>query len=342
MQLLIKKYWRYSLLSLLLLFCFSEKGNAQSTIVEKYGRLSVKGNYIIGEYGDTVQLRGMSMFWSQWMSQYYNNSTLKWLRDDWKCTVVRAAMGVEHGGYLENAFDEKLKIMKMVDAAISLGIYVVIDYHSHDAHNNPEAAKKFFSEMAKKYSKYPNVLYEIYNEPLQEISWSRQLRPYSETIIAAIRQYDPHNIIICGTRQWSQMVSEAAMNPVRDPNTMYTLHFYAASHKQSLRDEALKALKQGVAIFVTEFGTCEHTGDGFLDYVETQQWFDFMDEHKISWCNWSVSDKAETASILKAGARYTGKWKETDLTPSGLFIRNELIEKNGPIFNSLRAPDPKK
>ncbi len=95
------------------------------TIVEKYGQLSVKGNYIVSQHGDTVQLRGMSLFWSQWMGQYYNADAIKWLRDDWKCTVVRAAMGVEKGGYLDNPQEEKENVMKVVDAAIKYGIYVI-------------------------------------------------------------------------------------------------------------------------------------------------------------------------------------------------------------------------
>jgi endoglucanase len=301
----------------------------QNSIVDKYGQLSVKGNYIMSQYGDTVQLRGMSMFWSQWMWQYYNAGVVKWLKDDWKATVIRVAMGVESGGYLDNSYDEKQKVIKMVDAAIANGIYVIIDYHSHEAHSNPEPAKKFFTEMAKKYGNYPNVLYEIYNEPLQGISWYKDIKPYAESVIGEIR---PDNIVICGTRQWSQLVGEAANSPVRDSNTVYTLHYYAASHGQNLRDEAKKALAAGIAIFVSEFGTCEYTGNGKLDYTASMEWFKFLDDHKISWCNWSVSDKDETASIIKPGAKYTGKWKPEDLTPSGQFIRDEMIMKNGPLL----------
>jgi endoglucanase len=319
-----------SIFAILLVFQVNLFG--QTSIVEKYGQLSVKGPYIMSQYGDTVQLRGMSMFWSQWMSQYYNAGVVKWLKDDWKCTVVRVAMGVENGGYLDNPSDEKQKVYKMVDAAIANGIYVIIDYHSHEAHNNPEPAKKFFAEMAKKYGKYPNVLYEIYNEPLQQISWYKDIKPYAESVIKEIRKSDPDNIVICGTRQWSQLVGEASNSPIRDSNTVYTLHYYAASHGQYLRDEAKKAMANGIAIFVSEFGTCEYTGNGTLDYKASMEWFQFLDEHKISWCNWSVSDKDETASILKSGARFNGKWKDEELSPSGQFIREEMILKNGPLL----------
>jgi endoglucanase len=327
---------KFNLVLILLIFASPISLFAQTatipTIVEKYGQLSVKGNYIRSQYGDTVQLRGMSMFWSQWMSQYYNAGVVKWLKDDWKCTVVRVAMGVENGGYLDNPSDEKQKVYKMVDAAIAQGIYVIVDYHSHEAHFNPEPAKKFFAEIAKKYGKYPNVLYEIYNEPLKDISWYKDIKPYAESVIKVIREQDPDNIVICGTRQWSQLVGEAANSPIKDSNTVYTLHYYAASHGQYLRDEAEKALRSGIAIFVSEFGTCEYTGNGKLDYEASMEWFKFLDKHKISWCNWSVSDKDETASILKPGARYNGKWKEEELTPSGQFIREEMISKNGPLL----------
>jgi endoglucanase len=300
---------------------------AQNTIVKKYGQLSVKGNYILGQYGDTVQLRGMSLFWSQWMPQYYDAATVKWLRDDWKSTVIRAAMGVESGGYLENPGAEKEKIKLVVDAAIEHGIYVIIDYHSHEAHKNPTAAKKFFAEMAKKYGQYPNVLYEIYNEPLQNITWKDDIKPYADTIVKTIRQYDPDNIIICGTRQWSQLVTEAATLPIQDKNTVYTLHFYAVSHGQYLRDEAKAAMDKGIAIFVSEFGTCDYTGGGELGLKQTNEWFEFLDKYKISWCNWSVADKDETSAILKPRTG-PSDWEETNLTPSGIFIRNEIRTKN--------------
>jgi endoglucanase len=325
------------LLSFILLFVLgiSVQSSAQQSIVRKYGHLSVNGNYIIGEFGDTVQLRGMSMFWSQWMGQYYTEQTLTWLRDDWKCTIIRLAMGVdEDGGYKENP-NELFKIVDMVDAAIKLGMYVIIDYHSHHAHKNPELAKKFFSTMAKKYGKYPNVIYEIYNEPLQDTYWKASIKPYAEEVIKAIREHDPDNIIVVGTRQWSQMVSEAAEDPIQDKNIAYALHFYAVSHGQYLRDEAEKAMKKGIAIFVTEFGTCDYSGNGRVGPEETNEWFAFLDKYKISWCNWSVANKKETASILLPVSEIS-HWSEADLTPSGQFIRNELILKNTPILQKKK------
>jgi len=323
-----------SLAILLWLISFSQTF-AQKTIVEKYGHLSVKGSFMVSEYGDTVQLRGMSLFWSQWMGQYYNGDVVKWLRDDWKCTVIRAAMGVEMGGYLENPDTEKMKVLEVINAAISKGIYVIVDYHSHEAQKNPAVAQRFFSEIAKKYGNVPNIIYEVYNEPLQATSWNKDIKPYAEGVITKIRVYDTTNIIVVGTRQWSQLVTEAAANPIKRQNIMYTLHFYPGTHKQELRDEAKKAIDMGIALFVTEYGTCDASGNSNFSPEETALWYAFMDEHKLSYCNWSIADKPETASALVPGASMFGGWADYDLTPSGQLVRADMILKNGPIFATL-------
>ena len=308
-------------------FAFTSTASArEQTPVEKHGFLRVEGNKIVNQHGEPVQLRGMSFFWSQWMGQFYNKRTVDWLVDDWKVTVVRAAMGVKHhetkSGYIFDAA-EKHKVKTVVDAAIKRGIYVVIDWHDHHAYDNASEAQRFFEEMARTYGKHPNIIYEIFNEP-ERVSWSEVVKPYSERIVNAIRVIDSTNIIILGTPFWCQHVDEAVKDPVDGNNLVYSLHFYAASHKGDIRDRAQYALDKGYALFVSEFGTTLASGDGFLDSLETEKWFEFMDEHKLSWCNWSIADKAEASAALLPGARYFGGWREEDLTRSGRFIRNKL------------------
>ena len=181
---------------------------------------------------------------------------------------------------------------------------------------------KFFSAIAKKYGHHPNIIYEIYNEPMNE-SWSEVIKPYSEAVIKAIRESDADNLIACGSRQWSQRVDEAAADPIKGSNIVYTLHYYASTHKEELREIARKALAKGVPLMVTEFGITEASGDGFIDEKQARAWWDFMDEHKISWCNWSVADKRENSAALNPGTGLSG-WTENDLTRSGKIIRNEI------------------
>src|SRR4028118_79713 len=107
--------------------------------------------------------------------------------------------------------------------------------------------------MAQRYGNTPNVIYETWNEPLN-YSWSGIIKPYHQAVIGSIRQHDPDNIIICGTRNWSQEVDEAAASPISGSNIAYTLHFYASTHGAGLRSKASTALSRGVALFATEYG----------------------------------------------------------------------------------------
>ncbi len=300
-----------------------------TSIVEKYGQLRVEGNKIVNQFGTPIVLRGMSLFWSQWMAQYYNENCIKWLKEDWKCTVVRAAMGVEMGGYLENPTTEINKIKKVIEACIDEGLYVIVDWHDHHAHENENAAIEFFKEIATLYGNKSNIIYEIYNEP-EQISWKNEVKPYSERVINEIRSIDSNNIILVGSPTWSQDVDIAANDPIISKNIAYALHFYAATHKQYLRDKAKNALAKGVALFVSEFGTCEANGSGILDYGEMDEWLNFMEENKISWCNWSIADKQETSSALMPGASGQGGWIDTQITESGKLIKQKILVLNTP------------
>jgi len=267
------------------------------------------------------------MFWSQWMPQYWNRAAIEWLVSDWKITVIRCAMGIEQGGYLENPGTEKSRMEAVVDAAIALGIYVVIDWHDHHGESHTNEAKGFFSEMASKYGSYSNVMYETYNEPLQ-VSWSGVIKPYHEQVIPVIRQHTS-NVIILGTRSWAQDIDEASRDPVNGQNLAYTIHFYANTHRGELRNKVSQALSNGVALMATEWGTCDASGNGNLDLGETQTWLNFFAQHHISDANWAVSDKSEACSAMQPGASGNGGWSEGQLTDSGRFVRNSIRGSGG-------------
>ncbi|WP_350290879.1 glycoside hydrolase family 5 protein [uncultured Croceitalea sp.] len=305
-----------------------DNDSAFSSVVEENGQLRILNGVLVNKNNAPVQLRGMSFFWSQWIGKYYTEDTVNWLKNDWQCTVVRAAMAVdEASGYLTNPELEKQKVFTVIDAAIKNGLYVIVDWHSHHAEDYLEEAKSFFAEVSEKYGDVPNIIYETYNEPL-DVSWTAVLKPYHETIIAEIRKNDPDNLIICGTRTWSQRVDEVIGNKIDDENVAYTLHYYAATHKQELRAITKSALDNNIPIFVTEYGVSEASGDGSINNVEAEAWWSFLDENNISWCNWSIADKEELSAALKPNASANGGWPLDMLTTSGTMVREELKKKN--------------
>ncbi|HET9241723.1 MAG TPA: glycoside hydrolase family 5 protein [Oligoflexus sp.] len=294
------------------------------SFVAQHGMLSVSGNKIVDKDKKPIQLKGMSLFWSHWSGNFWNSDAVTFIKKDWKATLIRAAMGVEDGGYLTQPNAEKDRVKTIVNAAMKEGIYVIIDWHDHHATRNTAKAVEFFSEMAGLYANNPHVIFEIYNEPLDD-SWE-QVKAYAETVTKAIRAKGAQNLVIVGSPSWSQRVDLAADNPVQDKNVAYTLHFYSGTHRQDLRDKATYALNKGIALFVTEFGVCDASGNGNIDLAEADRWMAFMDQHKLSWANWSLFDKNESASALKPGANPKGGWTTNDLTESGNYIRKKMME----------------
>ena len=293
-----------------------------TTVVDVHGLLQVNGNSIVDKNGDPVSFAGNSFFWSNdnWGGErYYEPEVVSWLKKDWNTTIVRAAMGVEDpGGYLDNRTANKNRVKTIVDAAIDEGLYVIIDWHSHHAEDNTNEAVLFFQEMADLYGEHDNVIYEVYNEPL-DISWSNIIKPYAVSVITTIRAIDPDNLIVVGTPEWSQRIDLAAADPIIGfSNIAYTLHFYTIYHQQWLRDRANAALDDGIALFVTEWGSI---GYSLVD-PEANKWMAWCFDNKISHCNWAVNDKEEEWSILVPGASTSGGWEYDDLTDAGKLARN--------------------
>lgn len=309
-------------LTLLLMFFIS---NAQ--FVKHHGQLGVSGTQLVDKNNNPIVLRGMSFGWHSMWPRFYNEKAVSWLKKDFNCNVVRAAMGIELGehSYMKDPKFSKEKIEAVIKGAIKADIYVIVDWHSHNINLNE--AKGFFAEISKKYSKYPNIIYEIFNEPDHE-SWA-EVKAYSQEIIKVIRENDPKNIILVGSPHWDQDVDLAAADPILGyHNIMYTMHFYAATHGKDLRDKTDKAIESGLPVFISESAGMEASGDGPLDLRAWQEYIDWMEGRKLSWITWSVSDKDETCSILKKSAKSEGNWKEEDLKESGIKVREFLRKYN--------------
>ncbi len=312
---------------LILSVCFVSFLMAQP--VKQHGKLHVSGTGLMDEHNEPVVLRGMSYGWHNLWPRFYNEQSVAWLAKDWHCTVVRAAMGIElnDSGYLHQPEWSTGKEEAVVEGAVKQGIYVIIDWHSHNI-KLPEA-KAFFSEMAKKYGKYANVIYEPFNEPDYE-SWD-SVKIYMREVIDAIRSVDKDNIILVGNPHWDQDIHLVADSPLEGyTNIMYTVHFYADTHKQYLRDRCDAALAKGIPIFISESAGMSASGDGPLNDEEWNQWIDWAERRKISWITWSVSDKDETCSVLKKSASSTGGWKASDLKESGVKARALLRKAPNP------------
>lgn len=299
-----------------------------TTPVSQHGQLSVKNGQLVDKSGKGYQLRGMSTHGLTWFPEFVNESAFRTLRDDWNTNVVRLAMYVDEWGngqcYMGNKSGSLELLEKGVDICIKLDMYVIIDWHvlnPGDPSKYTNEAKSFFETVSKRYAKYPNVIYEICNEPNGGASWSGNIKPYAEKIIPVIRKNAPNSVIIVGTPTWSQEIDKPLSDPLNYKNVMYAFHFYAATHA-GLRSNVENCVAQGLPVFVSEFGTCDASGGGANDFNETQKWLSYFDKQGISYCNWSICNKDETCSVLRPGTSANGNWSESNLTENGKWIRN--------------------
>ena len=289
--------------------------------VSENGRLQVVGTQLCNEKGQPVLLRGMSSHGLHWFGQFISAGAMAATKN-YGANLFRVAMYTGEGGYLSDP-SLKEKAFAVVDTAVQQDLYVILDWHILSDGNpmdHVEESVAFFTEAARRYKDTPNILYEICNEPNGNVSWSGQVKPYAQQVIAAIRAQDPQGVILVGSPTWSQDVDQAAQDPLERENLMYTLHFYAGTHGEGLRQKIDRALSLGAPIFVSEWGTSRADGSGGVFLQESAVWLDYLEQKGISWCNWSLCDKNETSAALRPGASPAGGWTEQDLSESGRFV----------------------
>uniref|UniRef100_A0A914CEV5 Glycoside hydrolase family 5 domain-containing protein n=1 Tax=Acrobeloides nanus TaxID=290746 RepID=A0A914CEV5_9BILA len=270
----------------------------------------------------------MSLYFSQWQPMFFNNLTIAQLKCYWNANIVRAVMGIEYGGYLENPETEYEKIKAVIEAAIENGIYVLVDWHEEHAYlpEHTAAAIQFFTNISATYGNYPHVIYEIFNEP-SNATWE-VIKAYHVKVIAAIRANDPDNVIVAGTPSWSSDVVAAAQDPINGTNIAYTFHFYAATDGQADRDRLFKAINMSLPVFVTEYGVVQYTGNGPINETSSQAWWDFLDQNLISYVNWSIETNNETAAALIANTTAAQVGDKSRWTYGGAFVNKMLWSKD--------------
>jgi endoglucanase len=292
--------------------------------VALHGQLKVVGTKLQDQSGNPVQLKGVSSYWLNWEGTKYaeSKSAMQYMRDNWKMMALRAALGTgASGGYTTSDANKtalQARMDTIVQNALALGVYVILDWHSGSAYKEPEqtASITFFTEMAKKYGACPNVIYEDYNEPTG-VTWA-QIKPYHTAVVAAIRAVDPDNLIIMGTPNWSQDVDKAAADPVSGTNLLYTLHFYSCSHSQSLRSKGDTAMSKGAALFITEFGATPASGgvapDNRVCEAEANLWFAWMQTNDISGTAWKLAPGKDSSNYFSTAQPVDGPFPDSVLS----------------------------
>ena len=289
--------------------------------------LHVSGTMLKDEKGNDVVIRGISTHGLSWFGEYVNPDAFRTLKETWNVNCVRLAMyTAESGGYCTDG--NRAHLLSLIDDGVSfaeqLGMYVIIDWHilsDQSPMKYKDEALDFFDQMSKKYRDKKHVIFEICNEP-QNSPFAEVIKPYAEEVIQIIRNNGSDALILVGTNQWSQKIKEVEGNLLSDPNVMYTVHFYAATHKESLRSAVESAVDHGIPVLVSECSICDASGNGGIDYDSAEAWKNLLESHKIGMVGWNLSNKNETSAMILPSCRKTGGWSDDELSQTGLWFKN--------------------
>ncbi|MGM9735898.1 MAG: glycoside hydrolase family 5 protein, partial [Candidatus Cryptobacteroides sp.] len=336
-------------LAILCAACFLLPKVEKEGTPETVPALKVDGNRLVDANGNQVRFKGISLGWNNIWPRFYNEGAIQTLHNDWGCRMFRAAIAADdiakgdnpdiHGGYIQEPDFALDCLYKVVDAAIAEGCYIIVDWHSHLLYT--DEAKDFFTKVASRYKGVPNVIYELYNEPVsalyetdrkhddlgnQEVmeAYWKELKAYAGELIDAITAIDDsHPLILMGCPSWDQRLDLPANDPIEGyDNLMYTMHFYAATHEAWLRDVTDYALSKGLPVLISECAATEASGDGRLGTKEWQEYEDWAAERGLSMICWSISDKVETCSMLTKEASDEGPWPDEVVKDWGKVVKN--------------------
>ena len=306
-------------------------------VVSKHGDLNTSGGFVGDASGNKVSLAGVSYFWSCSSSLWWCKENVKYLVDKYNVQVLRLPVSIAPCGsngqsscdksnlgamggaglwnmnnYVAAPMGTKRQVDEVVKACIENDIYVIIDFHEHKAQDWTSKANEFFTYFAKKWGEYPNVMYEIFNEPVDD---NGTVVNYAKQVIPTIRAIDPDNVIIVGSTQFSRDPDGVTGAGQGQTNIAYTWHGYAQYNHQTDWNNK-PGWNNEIPVVVTEWGCDAGGSDGGMHNI--------FKEHGVINCFWSMSNKGgedERWSILKTTCYKAYDWSDSDMNGNG---KNQL------------------
>ena len=324
------RYLTFALLSIIIVFVSLALPGHVRAINTPW--LSVSGRYIKDSSNNTVILRGIAMI-DAGVSTFHVGHTVINLTNDvtnsangWYARVVRYAVypGPIDGSpgwiagpdYYYNTY-----LNPAIQNCVAKQIYCIIDWHYIADYNDPgrdAATRAFWTYIAPKYASTPNVIFELYNEPINPDNWDTW-KATAQPWVNIIRAAAPNNLILIGGPRWSQNLSSAATSPFTGSNLVYVAHIYA-EHAQSNWDAWFGTAANTVPFFVTEWGwqaggatptngTKTSFGVPFMAYLNSKG---------LSWTAWTYDPwwqpvMLDTSWNLLGGENYMGQFVKDEL-----------------------------
>jgi len=310
-------------------------------------RISVDGNRLINEAGETIILRGVNFSDPDKLK-----SNRKWKKAHfaqakaWGANVIR--LPVHPTAWQKRGKTDYLALLdQAVVWANELDMYLIIDWHSignlkaeifqHPMYNTSlTETREFWRQIAHRYQGVNTIaVYELFNEPTTSggkwgsLSWD-EWRQVNEELIAIIYAHDRHVIPLVGGFNWAYDLSEAGSNPIRAEGIAYAAHPYPQKSKKPIAekpqdwDKSWGYMAKKYPILATEIGWMQDGQPGaHIPVIDDGSYgpaiIDYMNKHGVSWTAWCFDPDWAPQMI--------SDWKYTP-TEQGEFFRKVMLEEN--------------
>jgi endoglucanase len=288
--------------------------------------LHVEGNQIKDPSGKRVVLRGVSLREisgvnaSMVMDLVTNTSDKASNSPGWYTRLVRLPIGPTSGNWTQY---NQNTLKPAIDYATKKGLYAIIDLH-YVAETAPNVTNvnNCWNTIAPVYKDYPNVIFEPYNEPInQSQSWS-QFKPTMQAWVDLIRAKAPNNLIFVGSPIWCQEMGAAATDPLKGDNIVYVVHMYPNHWPVQWNKSQVEQCVAARPMVCTEWGfkaglnwgpneTVSGYGTGIMTWLE---------KLGISWTAW-CADVSWDPTMFNNGNPWTLRVGEGEM---GGFVKDRL------------------
>ncbi len=212
--------------------------------------LHTDGNKIKDPAGNVVVLRGVALidlgFLESWqggaiamIDRLTNLNDSQGSSPGWYTKVIRINITpADSVSGWPNRFDPgndnfyNNLLRPLVDYIRSKDMYAIIDWHYiDDTYRHVATTNAFWTYMAPRFANDSHVLFELYNEPINNTFGSdnanwQSVRSDMQNWINIVRTYAPNNLILVAGANWSQVIGPAATYPLTGNNIVIVSHIY--------------------------------------------------------------------------------------------------------------------
>lgn len=284
------------------MFLFGDDGPTSPREIEEY-------------FAELVGPSQAAAFWREYRERYITKADIDLLRS----TGMNSVRVPIHYKFFARGNPEGFQLLdRVVGWARADGLYVVIDMHQapggqtgtniddsygypwlYDSPTDQQELTDIWRSIAEHYRDEPAVLgYDLLNEPIPHFpqlqKYNSQLEPLYKRIARAIREVDPHHVLILGGARWDTNFD--VFGPPFDGNVMYQLHlykFHTPWNPEVANDIARYTAfrdRYHVPIWLGESG--ENTDDWVGSFRA------LLEQNRIGWCFWPYKKMEKSSAIV--------------------------------------------